>query len=82
MCKAVAVHALMEIAADMVKEAGAAACDRKYFAAALSEFAPAFDWSSKGALKGYGGLGGVAEAANKIRDFRRQNTMKVVRRAQ
>jgi DGQHR domain-containing protein len=81
LCKAVGVHALMEIAADMVKEAGSTPCDRKYFAAALSEFAPDFDWSSKGALKGYGGLGGVAEAANKIRDFRRQKTMKVVRRA-
>lgn len=82
LCKAVGVHALMEVAADMVKEAGAALCDRKYFAAALSEFAPNFDWSTKGALKGYGGLGGVAEAANKIRDFRRGSTMKVVRRAQ
>ena len=81
LCKAVGVHALMEIAADMVKEAGPSKCDQKYFAAALNEFAPQFDWSSKGALKGYGGLGGVAEAANKIRDFRRQKTMKVVRRA-
>jgi DNA sulfur modification protein DndB len=81
LCKAVGVHALMEIAADMVKEAGPVPCNRKYFAAALSEFAPEFDWSSKGRLKGYGGLGGVAEAARLIREFRRQKTVKVVRRA-
>jgi DGQHR domain-containing protein len=80
LCKAVGVHALMEVAADMVKEAGETLCDRKYFAAALSEFATDFDWSSKGPLKGYGGLGGVAEAAAKIREFRRNKTMKVVRR--
>lgn len=81
LCKSVGVCALMEIAADMTKEAGTATCDRKYFAAALSEFAPEFDWTNKGALKGYGGEGGAAEAATMLREFRRRKTMKVVRRA-
>ena len=81
LCKAVGVYALMEIAADMFKEAGSTACDRKYFAAALSEFAPEFDWSSQGQLKGFGGEGGAAEAAAKIREFRRRKIMKVVRSA-
>jgi DNA sulfur modification protein DndB len=81
LCKAVGVYALMEIAADMVKEAGTATCDRKYFAAALSEFASEFDWSSQGQLKGFGGEGGAAQAAALIRDFRRRRTIKVIRRA-
>lgn len=80
--KAVGVYALMEIAADMYKETPAAtACDRKYFAAALSEFASEFDWSTKGPLKGYGGEGGAAQAAAMLRDFRRRKRVKVIARA-
>lgn len=80
--KAVGVYALMETAADMYKETPAdTPCDRKYFAAALSEFAPDFDWSTTGPLKGFGGEGGAAEAAAKLRELRRRKRMKVVARA-
>lgn len=77
--KGVGVYALMDIAADLYNEIGAGrACDRKYFAAALADFAGEFDWSMRGPLKGLGGEGGVKEAVRLIRDARRKSRIKVV----
>jgi DGQHR domain-containing protein len=77
--KGVGVYALMEIAADLYGEAGdRRACDRKYFAALLADFATEFDWSTNGPLKGLGGEGGVKEAVRLIRETRRKRRMKVV----
>jgi DNA sulfur modification protein DndB len=76
--KGVGVYALMEIAADLYKENKGRACDRKFFAAALADFASDFDWSTEGPLKGLGGEGGVKEAVRLIRDLRRKKRMKVV----
>jgi hypothetical protein len=50
----------------------------KYFAAALSDFAGEFDWSTDGPLKGLGGEGDVKTAVDLIRDARKKAKLKVV----
>ena len=78
--KGVGVYALMDIAADLYNEARPGrSCDRKYFVAALSDFAPDFDWTSRGPLKGLGGEGGVKTALEMIRAARRNSRLRVVR---
>ena len=77
--KGVGVYALMEIAADLYLEAPKnRVCDRKYFIAALSDFAPDFDWETDGPLKGLGGQGGVKKAVELIRAVRRTSRLRVV----
>lgn len=79
LAKGIGVYALMELAADLYDEAPRGhPCDRKYFAAALSDFVNEFDWSTEGPLKGLGGLGGVQKAVALIRETRRKVRLKVV----
>lgn len=79
LAKGIGVYALMELAADLYNDAPRNhPCDRKYFAAALSDFASDFDWSTEGPLKGLGGLGGVQKAVSLIREARRKVRLKVV----
>lgn len=77
--KGIGVYALMDIAADIYGEASQRqACDKRYFAAALADFASDFDWSTEGPLKGLGGEGGVKAALGLIREARRKARFKVV----
>ncbi len=77
--KGVGVYALMEIAADLYRDTPKKKdCDRKYLIAALSDFAPDFDWATNGPLKGLGGQGGVTKAVEMIRAARRTSRLKVV----
>lgn len=77
--KGIGVYALMDIAADMYGEARAGqAFDKRYFAAALADFAGEFDWSTEGPLRGLGGEGGVKTAVGLIREARRKAKFKVV----
>ncbi len=75
--KGVGVYALMDLAADLVAEAGAATT-RGRFEAELADFAEAFDWSTSGSFAGLGGEKGAAQAAGMLRDARRRSKMKVV----
>lgn len=77
--KGIGVYALMDIAADLYNEAGPSQpCDNRYFAAALSDFAGEFDWSTDGPLKGLGGEGGVKTAVGLIREARKKSRLKVI----
>ena len=78
--KGVGVYALMDIAADLYLEAEKTqrACDKAYFVAALADFAPDFDWSNTGPLKGLGGEAGAKAAAVQIRAARRSSRLKLV----
>jgi DGQHR domain-containing protein len=76
--KGIGVYALMEVAADLYVETSGIGLDRRSFAAALSDFALEFDWTTEGPLKGLGGEGGVKEAVALIRDARRRSRFKVV----
>lgn len=75
--KGVGVYALMDLAADLVAEAGTGAT-RDGFAAELADFADGFDWSTSGSFAGLGGEKGAAKAAAMLRDARRRSKMKVV----
>jgi DNA sulfur modification protein DndB len=78
--KGVGVYALMEIASDIYCQIPKnRVCDRKYFAAALSDFALDFDWATSGPLKGLGGEAGVKTAVDLIRTARRNSRFKVIR---
>jgi DNA sulfur modification protein DndB len=77
--KGIGVYALMDLAADLYNEAQAGqVCDKRYFAAALADFAGEFDWSTEGPLKGLGGEGGVKTAVDLVREARRKLKFKVV----
>lgn len=77
--KGLGVYALMELAADLCQDARQGqACDKRYFAAVLGDFATEFDWSVNGPLKGLGGEGGVKTAITLIRDARKRARLKVV----
>jgi DNA sulfur modification protein DndB len=77
--KGIGVYALMEIAADLYNEAPASEiCDKRYFAAALSDFATDFDWTTDGPLKGLGGEGGVKAAVAMIRQARASAKFRLV----
>jgi len=80
--KGIGVYALMDIAADLYKEARPGqVLDKRYFAAALSEFAPEFDWSTDGPLRGLGGEGGAKSASALIREARKKTRFKVIANA-
>lgn len=77
--KGIGVYAMMEVAADLYGEAPAAAVEgRDYFASALAELAPAFDWTTEGPLRGLGGESGVKAAVALIRDARRRSLLRLV----
>ena len=77
--KGIGVYALMDIAADLYAEASSGvACDKRYFAAALTDLASAFDWTTDGPLKGLGGESGVTTAVSLIRAARKKARFKVV----
>ena len=78
--KGIGVYALTRIAADIFLEARDAgrACDRRAFAASLSDFVDRIDWSNDGSLKGFGGQGGVKAAVEHIRDVRHRAKYKVI----
>jgi hypothetical protein len=69
----------MDVAADMYSESrNCHQCNQRYFAAALSDFATAFDWSTEGPLAGLGGEGGVKAAVALLRSARRKTKLKVI----
>lgn len=77
--KGIGVYSLMDIAADIYCEASKPRVfDKKFFSAVLADFAPDFNWSSDGPLKGLGGEGGVKTAVGLIREARRKARFKVV----
>lgn len=80
--KGIGVYALMDIAADLTKETPPGQIpDKRYFAAALSEFATDFDWSTDGPLSGLGGEGGAKSASALIREARKKTRFKVIANA-
>lgn len=77
--KGIGVYALMDLAADLYNEVlTKKGCDKRYFTAALADFATEFDWSTEGPLKGLGGEGGVKTAISLIREARKKAKFKVV----
>lgn len=77
--KGIGVYALMELAADICAESGdASLLNRRHFAAVLSDFAPHFDWSTRGPLNGLGGESGVAAAISLIRETRSRARLRLV----
>jgi len=77
--KGVGVYALMGLLADLWNESSrqSAALSRERFSELLNDFAPHFDWSTNGPLKGLGGEGGAHEALKTIRNFRAQHSASV-----
>lgn len=73
--KNIGVYSLMSLAGDLVNEAGAekSQCDDDYFIGKLSDFIHRIDWSSDGALKGFGGVRGADAALEMLRHTRRQS---------
>nr|WP_322874449.1 DGQHR domain-containing protein [Roseomonas mucosa] len=79
--KGIGVYALMDLAADLYAEVPPGIpVDKRYFAAALQDFAGDFDWTSDGPLKGLGGESGVKAAVTQLRAARRKSRLKVVGR--
>ncbi|CAE6879049.1 hypothetical protein R75471_01676 [Paraburkholderia domus] len=72
--KGVGVYALTSFAADLVREARneQRICDLNFFIGRLSDFLHLIDWSSQGAMKGYGGTGGASAALELLRHTRKQ----------
>ena len=69
--KGVGVYALMDIAADIYREAEVGSrIDRRLFENALLDFARQVDWSTNGPFKGLGGEGGVNMAVKHLREVR------------
>lgn len=77
--KGIGVYALMDLAADLYADAPPGMpADKRYFTAALQDFASDFDWTSDGTLKGLGGESGVKAAVTQLRSARRKSRLKVV----
>lgn len=77
--KGIGVYALMDVAADLIDEAGdVALADQRFFASKLAEFACDLDWSTDGPFKGLGGEGGVKAALETIRAARKRRRLRVV----
>jgi DNA sulfur modification protein DndB len=76
--KGVGVYALMGVAGDLYLEALGQTRDKRYFVNKLSEFITEIDWTTSGALKGFGGEGGVTSALEVIRTARAKRQRKVV----
>ena len=70
--KGVGVYALMGILVDLCRESAKTPFEmtRVRFAELLDDFAPAFDWSNDGPLKGLGGESGAQEALSILRRAR------------
>lgn len=81
--KGIGVYSLMSLAGDLVREGRALQLDLddKYFAAVLSDFIRAIDWSNHGPMRGFGGQSGADRAYQLIRDTRRIKTLRVHARA-
>lgn len=76
--KGIGVYALMELAAELVNELPPeVVLDADAFVLRLADFAPQFDWSSTGPLKGIGGEGGVSSALALIREARNRSRLRV-----
>lgn len=76
--KGIGVYALMEVAAELINELPQGRRpDTTYFAVALADFVPGFDWSNAGPLKGIGGEGGVPSAVKIILEARRRARLRV-----
>ncbi len=78
--KGIGVYALMGILADLwtdLRNSGLAP-HRKNFAALLSDFAPDFDWSKHGPLRGLGGESGAKEALAVLRRARQAARARLV----
>ena len=79
--KGIGVYALMDLAADLYADLPPGIpVDKRYFAAALQDFAGDFDWTTDGPLKGLGGESGVKAAVTQLRAARRKSRLKVVGR--
>lgn len=74
--KGIGVYALMGLLADFWKEGLPPSADlrRQRLAALFSDFAPSFDWSNQGPLKGLGGESGADQALDLLRAARAQST--------
>jgi len=75
--KGIGVYALMGLLTDLVAEIRLVDLppSKNTFAALLSDFAPAFDWSSHGPFRGLGGEAGAAEALAVLRTLRRSKRL-------
>lgn len=80
--KGIGVYTLMSIASDLHLEGLGQPGDKRYFVAKLSEFITDIDWSSQGALKGFGGEGGVNSALALIRQTRAKQKLRIVSNGQ
>ena len=78
--KGIGVYALTRIAADIYLEHREAhrVSDTRSFASALSDFVVLIDWGNEGALKGFGGQGGVKAAVEFLRETRHRAKYRVV----
>jgi DGQHR domain-containing protein len=79
--KGIGVYALTRIAADIYLEDREShrVSDVRSFAAALADFAGLVDWTNEGALRGYGGQGGVKAAVEFLRETRHRAKYRVIR---
>lgn len=76
--KGIGVYALMQLAAELVNEQPeGVTIDADLFTATLADFAPQFDWTNSGPLKGLGGEGGATAALQLIREARRRSHLRV-----
>jgi hypothetical protein len=77
--KGVGVYALMNVAGDLYAEVQPGQlCDKRFFVNKLSEFVSDVDWTSGGALSGFGGEGGVKSVVALIRNIRTRSTLGVL----
>ena len=78
--KGVGVYSLMSIAGDLFCDAHrmGVPCTRTYFTGVLDDFICDIDWSSHGALRGFGGTSGADQALELIRGVQRKSKIKLV----
>jgi DNA sulfur modification protein DndB len=78
--KGVGVYALTAIAVDIYSEArNPAACDKKYFAAALADLVFELDWTNEGDFRGLGGEAGVKSAIDLLRNAKKSRRVRTLR---
>lgn len=79
--KGIGVYALTRIAADICLEDREAhrLSDIRSFSAALDDFVGQIDWTNDGALKGYGGQGGVKAAIDFLHEKRHRAKYRIIR---
>jgi hypothetical protein len=76
--KGVGVYSLMGIAADLSNECLLQTPDKRYFTNKLSEFITEIDWTTEGAMKGFGGESGVTLALTLLRNTRDKRSLKLI----